>query len=48
MGWIMLIRVGGGSGGFGLYMVFGVKSGRKKTRKELDRRVVLDGDLGSR
>lgn len=41
----MLIRVSGGSGGFGLYMVFGVKSGRKKTRTELDRRVVLDGDL---
>lgn len=41
----MLIRFSGGSGGFGNYMERGRKAGRVEDRDQLDRRVVLSGDL---
>lgn len=41
----MLIRFSGGSSGFGNYMERGRKAGRVEDRDQLDRRVVLSGDL---
>ncbi|MGB4064344.1 MAG: LPD7 domain-containing protein [Azonexus sp.] len=41
----MLIRVGGGRGGFAEYMERGRKAGREEDRDDLDRRLVLRGDL---
>lgn len=42
-----LIRIGGGSSGAGLqhYLETGEKLGREHTRDELDKRIVLEGDL---
>lgn len=41
----MLIRFGGGSGGFKDYLEHGQKQGREQTRNELDERIPLSGDL---
>lgn len=43
----MLIRVSGGNGGVAEYLRMGRKAGRKATRNELDRRVVLQGNLSA-
>jgi Ti-type conjugative transfer relaxase TraA len=44
---VAILILGGGSDGAGLrrYLVSGEKRGRTKTRDELDKRLVLDGDL---
>lgn len=41
----MLVRVGGGKGGFKFYLENGMKAGRDFHRNELDQRVPLLGDL---
>lgn len=41
----MLIKFGGGSGGFIIYMIYGRKVGRLEDRDQLDKRVVLCGDI---
>lgn len=41
----MLARIGGGNGGIVDYLEHGKKQDREYTRDELDKRVILDGDL---
>lgn len=41
----MLQRISGGNGGIAKYLRTGLKQGREYTRQEMDKRVVLDGNL---
>lgn len=41
----MLVRISGANDGITQYLIDGVKNGRDFTRDELDKRVILDGDL---
>ncbi|EKZ8998589.1 hypothetical protein RE762_004461 [Salmonella enterica] len=41
----MLARISGGNDGIGYYLEHGNKQGREYTRDELDKRLILDGDL---